>query len=408
MSMGAGGLPDQPGPRPAVVNRFVILGLGIGAQASTCIFLYGLPELIPEFRRQYDLSLSSVGWLVAAPTFGLLCALYAWGAAADRYGERKIMAIGLGLATVFIGIAAGVDDLIARAVLFGLGGAASASVNAASGRVVLGWFSPSERGKAMGARQTAQPLGVGIAALALPAFALAFGTDWALAFCAAACALMAIFVVLFVLDPPRQVVSSLVPTGSPYRTPALWRLHGASALLVVPQFAVSAFAFTFLVTARHWSPAHAGILVFVFQMLGAAGRVAAGWWSDAVDSRLRPMRIVAFVSAASMLAVAVADTAESALVVAALGLAAVISVADNGLGYTAAAELAGSSWSGRALGAQNTGQNVAAALTPPLVGALIGLSGYAAAFGAVAAFPLFAAFVVPAAAEVALRRGRSS
>jgi hypothetical protein len=39
---------------------------------------------------------------------------------------------------------------------------------------------------------------------------------------------------------------------------------------------------------------------------------------------------------------------------------------------------------------------------------LIGLSGYAAAFGAVAAFPLFAAFVVPVAAEVALRRGRSS
>jgi sugar phosphate permease len=41
-----------------------------------------------------------------------------------------------------------------------LGGAAAASTNAASGRVVAGWFTRSRRGLAMGIRQMAQPLGV--------------------------------------------------------------------------------------------------------------------------------------------------------------------------------------------------------------------------------------------------------
>ena len=47
-------------------------------------------------------------------------------------------------------------------------GAAGASVYAASGRLILGWFPARQRGLAMGIRQSAQPLGVAVAALALP------------------------------------------------------------------------------------------------------------------------------------------------------------------------------------------------------------------------------------------------
>jgi sugar phosphate permease len=392
-------------PSPArTVNRWTILGLGMAAQASTATFLYGIPTLIPELRRQYHLSLSNAGWVVAAPTIGLLCTLIAWGAAADRYGERNVMALGVGLAGLLIAAAAPVSDLAPRVALLAVAGAAAASVNAASGRVVLGWFAPRERGKAMGARQTAQPLGVGLAALVLPWVGSRYGLGWALAFPAAVCLVVAVLVLVFVVDPPRSVAGTAVRSGSPYRTSTLWRLHGASTLLVVPQFTISAFTLSYLVTERHWSPAGAGQLIFAFQILGAAGRLAAGWWSDRADSRLGPMRIVAVISAASMLAVALADTTGSALVIGALGLGAVITVADNGLGFTAVAELAGTSWSGRALGAQNTAQNIASSLTPPLLGALIGGSGYAVGFAVTAVFPLLAVAATPVAAETATRR----
>lgn len=385
-------------------NRWVILALGLAAQASSCVFLYGLADLIPDLRDRYHLSLGGAGWVVAAPTVGLLLTLIAWGAAADRYGERKIMALGLALADVAIGASAATGDLAARSALLGLGGAASASVNAASGRVVMGWFAPHERGKAMGARQTAQPVGVGVAALTLPALAGGSGIGAALWFCAALCLLVALAVAVWVVDPPRHGPAASGTGGSPYRSPTLWRLHGASTLLVVPQFAISAFSFTFLVTEHHWSSAGAGRLIFAFQILGAIGRVAAGWWSDRVDSRLGPMRMVAVVSALSMLAVAIGEATGSPLVVTALGVGAVITVADNGLAFTAVAELAGTAWSGRAMGVQNTAQNVASSLTPPLLGALIGLAGYGVGFAVTAVFPVLAVAATPVSAEIAARR----
>jgi len=54
---------------------------------------------------------------------------------------------------------------------------------------------------------------------------------------------------------------------------------------------------------------------------------------------------------------------------------------------------------GRALGVQNTGQNVAGAATPPVMAQLIGLTGYAGAFGLEVLFPLAAIFAIPVRAE---------
>jgi len=57
-----------------------------------------------------------------------------------------------------------VHGTVALGACLVLAGAAGASVYAASGRLILGWFAASERGPAMGIRQSAQPLGVAVAA----------------------------------------------------------------------------------------------------------------------------------------------------------------------------------------------------------------------------------------------------
>ena len=89
----------------------------------------------------------------------------------------------------------------------------------------------------------------------------------------------------------------------------------------------------------------------------------------------------------------------------ALAVASIVSVSDNGLGFTATAELAGRAWSGRALGVQNTMQNVAGFATAPIVGALAGWFGFPWAFAAVAVFPVVGAWLTPVAGE---RRARSA
>ncbi|MGA6163812.1 MFS transporter [Amycolatopsis magusensis] len=388
-------------------RRWLILGLGLLAQAASCAFLYGIPFLVPVLREAEGLSLAAAGAVVAAPSIGLLLTLIVWGAAADRYGERLIMALGLGASGLLVSYAASASvSLPVLFAVFLLAGAATASVNAASGRVVMGWFSAGERGTAMGLRQTAQPIGVGIAALALPPLAQAHGWQAALLFPGLLAIAVAVLVAALVTDPPRPepTGSATVKPPSPYREPTLWRLHGASALLVVPQFAVSAFAPVYLVAVRGWSPLAAGWFLAAVQVLGALARIGSGYWSDRVGSRLRPMRRLAVASAAVMLLVAAGDATVPWLAVIALVLAAVISVSDNGLGFTASAELAGHAWAGRAMGAQNTGQNIAAAATPPLLGLVIGDTRYALAFCVAAVFPLLAIWLTPVRAEHDRRR----
>ena len=106
-----------------------------------------------------------------------------------------------------------------------------------------------------------------------------------------------------------------------------------------------------------------------------------------------------------MLLLALTASTGTSLVVLALAVASIVSVSDNGLGFTATAELAGRAWSGRALGVQNTMQNVAAFATAPLVGALAGSFGFPWAFAAVAVFPVLGAWLTPVAGE---RRARAA
>jgi sugar phosphate permease len=382
-----------------------MLALGTSAQAVASSLMFGLPFLLPYLRRTEGLTLVQGGALVAAPSLGLVATLIAWGAFADRYGERLAIALGLGLTGV-VGLAsAAVSGLSVRAVLFALVGAAGASVNAASGRLVMGWFGAHQRGLAMGIRQTGQPLGVAIAGALLPPLALLGGLRLALAVPATMCLVITALVVLLAADPPHQRFAEDKGARSPYRAPILWRLHAASSLLVVPQFATLAFSAEYLVSERGWDATTAGQLLAVVAVGGAAGRMASGRWSDVAGSRLAPMRVIALTSAVCMLVVALTASTEAALVVVALAVASIVSVSDNGLGFTATAELAGRAWSGRALGVQNTMQNVAAFATAPLVGALAGAFGFPWAFAAVAVFPVLGAWLTPVEGE---RRARSA
>src|SRR5258705_9245819 len=113
-----------------------MLSLGMAAQAASSVFLFGLPFLVPQLRDQLGLSLDQAALLVGCPSAGLMLSLIAWGAAADRYGERVVIAAGLAGAAGLLAGASEVRQPLALGTLLVLAGAASASVNAASGRVV--------------------------------------------------------------------------------------------------------------------------------------------------------------------------------------------------------------------------------------------------------------------------------
>ncbi|HYF74093.1 MAG TPA: MFS transporter [Nocardioides sp.] len=376
------------------VRRWSMLGASTLAQAATAVMVHGPAFLIPTLHDE-GMSLARAGLVAAAPTLGVMLTLVAWGAVTDRRGERFVLLTGLG-ATVAAGVAGaltGGTTLLAIALF--AAGAGAASTNAASGRVVVGWFPPARRGLAMGIRQMAQPVGVGVAAISVAVVADVAGVHAALWVPTAACALAAVVVALVVADPPRPERRA-VAAVNPYREDAyLSRIHGVSVLLVVPQFVVWTFALAWLVQDRDWSPAAAGGVVAVAQVAGALGRIAVGHLSDVVGGRMRPLRWVALAAAASMALLGLTAALDLGVAVLLVVVATLVTVADNGLAFTAVAERAGPFWSGRALGVQNTAQFLAASAVPPLAGLVVTGWGYAAAFGLAALFPVVAAPLVP-------------
>jgi predicted MFS family arabinose efflux permease len=100
---------------------------------------------------------------------------------------------------------------------------------------------------------------------------------------------------------------------------------------------------------------------------------------------------------------ALTDWLDSPASIVLMVIASVITVSDNGLAFTAIAEIAGPYWSGRALGTQNTSQHLAAAASAPLFGALIGVAGYPAAYAVCALFPLAAIPIVPSEPDCSAR-----
>ncbi|MFC8906358.1 MFS transporter [Micromonospora sp. NPDC057140] len=392
-------------------RRWVMLGIGTAAQTAGTLYLYGLPFLLPALRRATGLPLWELGLLVACPSLGMVLALIGWGVVADRRGERLVIGLGLTVGAAFLAGAA----LAAGPALFGLlalAGAAGSAVYAASGRVVTGWFAPGERGLAMGIRQTSQPLGVAAASAVLPVLADSGGPRLALLVAAAVSALTGIVAALLLVDAPRPGTGSPdsptspatpgVPdagTGaararSPYRSPTLWRVHGASALLVVAQFAVGAYALDYLVTERGWPVRTAGPLIAGAQLVAAAARVLAGHWSDRSAQRLRPLRVVAAGTAAALGALALAEALHAPPAAPLLLVALVATVSWHGVAYAAVADVAPASWAGRATSTQTVVQNVAATATPPLFGLAVAGLGFGPGFAVAALFPLAAVAVL--------------
>lgn len=249
----------------------------------------------------------------------------------------------------------------------------------------------------MGVRQTAQPLGIGLCALTIPVLSATHGVTAGLWVPVGITLAGLVAVAVTIVDPPRTSTATDVGAGvNPYRASSfLPRVHAVSVLLVIPQSTLWTFVPAWLIVAHHWAPGTAGVLVTVSQVLGAAGRIAAGRWSDVWGSRMKPIRVIALGAAVSSAVLALTDWVSSPVAAAVMVVATVITVADNGLAFTGIAEYAGPSWSGRALAVQNTGQFLATSATTPVFGALIGAAGFPLAFAVMSLAPLVALPLVP-------------
>jgi len=192
----------------------------------------------------------------------------------------------------------------------------------------------------------------------------------------------------------------------PARDPRMWLLAGGSALYLTAQIALTGFVVLFLHEHRGLSAHAAAALLAGINVLGIGARIGAGRWSDRLRKRLEPLRAIGLALTAGTAMVAALVDAPLGILVPALVVAGVLSLAWNALSFTAAAESAGAARSGAALGFQQTLLGVSAACVPPAFAAIVGASSWRVAFALAALGPLLGVLAlrkVPEATSVARR-----
>jgi sugar phosphate permease len=365
----------------------------MAAQASISAVQLGLPAVAPQIRAEYGLSLAETGALLAASTVGIVATLLGWGALADRVGERAVIAVGLTGAAAALTLASQTSSGASLAGALVLAGAFGSSANAASGRAVVSWFGPSQRGLALGLRHMSTPLGGAIAAALLPLAADAGGVEAALLALAGACLAGAAAAAagLRRAEPAAGALDEPPPhltAPGPLRDRAIWRLSLGTAAVVLGQISVLSFLALYLNEERGWSLTASALALAAVQIGGAAARVAAGAWSDRVGSRIRPLRAIALAGGLALALATALLAAPDPVAVSLLVVAGIVVMAGNGVSFAAAAEMAGPGRVGTALGLQNTILFAAVAAASPLFGAAVGLLSWPAAFALASLCPL--------------------
>ena len=384
--------------------RWVILAAGTLAQSSFAAVSVGLAALAPALRSHYRLSLGQTGVMLAAVGFGMLLTLLPWGLLADRIGERRVIALGLTSAGGAIAGAGATHTFAAIVGVLVLAGALGASVNAASGRAVMGWFGAEERGLALGIRQSAIPIGGAGSAATLPWLASAGGTKLALLALGCGCVASGLVAAALIREAPAHEHTRLKEIGTPLSDLRMWLLAGGSSLFLVAQIAITGFEVLFLHDHRGLSTHAAAAVLAGTNVLGIGVRIATGHWSDQVRSRLVPLRLLgALITVGTAVTSALVD-APLALLVPAIVVAGVLSLSWNGLAFTAAAETSGLGRSGAALGFQQSVLGVLGAVVTPAFAFVVGATSWRTAFALATLGPLLGVLALRRVPEPKRRR----
>lgn len=368
--------------------RWAVLAAGAAASGATAAFFLGLPVLVPTLRAEYSLSLAEIGVVLASGWVGTTLALLPWGLAADRFGERVVMSMGVGGCAAFLACAAFAPGYPQLVGLLALAGGAGAAVNSASGRAVMRWFDAGERGLALGIRQSAIPVGGFVGALALPAIAGAGGSEAAFLFLAGVCAMAAVVGALVLRDRNGEDELQAASVLGTLAESRLWRLSLGSGLYLYAQLAILGFAVLFLHDEHGLSQGRAALVIAAAQAVAIILRVVVGRWSDVVGSRIRPFTRIGVATGIALLAVALLVDGPLWVLVIALAVGGGLSMAWNGLSFTVAAELAGAERSGAAIGFQQTVLGGFGVVAPLLFAALVSGTSWRVAFGLAALAPV--------------------
>jgi nitrate/nitrite transporter NarK len=291
--------------RRAAIGPTMALGLATGLLASTAAMQVVPGVLGPFLQADLHMSQATLGLLSAAAFGGMAVGMLPGGLLTDHFGERTMMAIGVGGAGIAMlaGSLADSSNILLIAFLVASVGAAFAATGGP--KTIVRWFTPNRRGTAMGVRQTGMPLGGLLASLILPTVAVL--TDWRTALRLTAVVAIAAAVAYYgFYRDPGEVVRTEVKSGSRWNflNRRFLAATGCSLALQTAQGCALTYVTVDVHSMLGLAPAAAALFLALVQVGGLFGRVAWGAVGDAIGGNraLTSVSVVALLCCAAMAA----------------------------------------------------------------------------------------------------------
>jgi MFS family permease len=266
--------------------RWLLLALVTLAHGLGALSVLSVAPLSPFILEALQLDRVQVGLCLPAVYLGGVAMSLPSGWLTDRLGVRLTLGGGLLVIGTFVSAVALAHTL--PALLGGLvaAGFGFSVLNPSSGKAVLEWFPPRNRGVAMGIKQTGLTLGGLTAALTLPPVAVAFGWRAALAAAGAASIAAAVLVLAVYRTPVAPAVAR--PASWPrwselgvfLRRPGVLVVFASGLALSTAQSSVLAYLALYAKETFAISAVAAGQVLAVAQLGGTASRLAWGAVSD--------------------------------------------------------------------------------------------------------------------------------
>jgi MFS family permease len=387
-----------------VISRWPILALVTLAHALGALTALAVAPLAPFLFESLELSRVQVGlFLPAVYLGGVLMALPA-GWFTDRLGVRLTFTLGQLVVGTMIVLGAGSPSYGLLLVLLVLGGFGFSVLNPATGRAVVEWFPPRERGIAMGVKQTGLTLGGLTAALLLPPIARAW--SWRHALATAGLLSLVSATLVAILYRSRTAPSTASPVERPrlaelgeyLRRPPVLVVFGCGLALSIAQSSLMAYLVLFAKDSFSVSAVRAAQFLAIAQVGGTVSRVLWGVVSDrSFGGRRRP----GVVASAAIGAVAYATLALGSLLPAWLiyplaFIAGAGAFGWVGLYFALVAEIGGPRHAGLLTGAATACSWSGTLIGPPIFGLVLeATGGYTASWLILTVVGLTVVFTLP-------------
>jgi sugar phosphate permease len=387
-----------------VKPRWPILALVTLAHALGALTALAVAPLAPFLLESLTLSRLQVGlFLPAVYLGGVLMALPA-GWFTDRLGVRVTLTLGQLLVGAMITLAAWSSGYGLLLWLLVLGGFGFSVLNPASGRAVVEWFPPRERGIAMGVKQTGLTLGGLTAALLLPPIARAWSWRHALAVAGLLSLVSTTLVAIFYRSRPGH--STAGPLARPrlaelrefLRRPPVLVVFGCGLALSIAQSSLLAYLVLYAKDAFDVSAVRAAQFLATAQVGGTASRVLWGVASDrSFGGRRRPGVVAsAAIGALSYAALALGSLLPQWLVYPLAFVAGAGAFGWVGLYFALVAEIGGPRHAGLLTGAATACSWSGTLIGPPIFGLVLeATGGYAASWLILTAIALAVVLTLP-------------